>query len=316
MAPSPSGSKPLPGPPQALGVGCSALDLLCVIPRYPEPDVKLPIRSIVRQGGGLVATALVTLARLGVPSRLLTGIGDDENSRWLVRDLESEGVEVVPSRGAAGGRARFSIILVDAQTGSRTIFYTQEGVPETHPDEVTPGLLAGTRVILVDTVESRAGLGAARMGRAAGIPVILDAEPTGAPEIPELLEAATVLIPSSRFALEWCGGKDFRDAARRLYRQAQAGNPGKVVVVTGGAEGAYGISAEGEFDQPAFGVQVVDTTGCGDVFHGAFAYGLLHRWELPATLRFACAVAALKCRALGGRAGIPRLREVEELLHS
>jgi len=61
-------------------------------------------------------------------------------------------------------------------------------------------------------------------------------------------------------------------------------------------------------------VKVVDTTGAGDVFHGAFIYGLLKKWSLKRIARFANACAAMKCRKLGGRAGIPALREVESFM--
>ena len=83
-----------------------------------------------------------------------------------------------------------------------------------------------------------------------------------------------------------------------------------------GENGSFTLSDEGSFFQKAFKVKVVDTTGCGDVFHGAFIYGLLQNWDLKRAVKFASATAALKCRALGGRAGIPNRKEVEDFLLS
>lgn len=300
--------------PPALGVGCCALDLLCTVDRYPEADTKLPIRSLVRQGGGLVATAMVTLGRLGVRSRILSGFGGDENSEFLIRELESEGIDTSPSRRAADRKARCSIIIVDAQTGSRTIFYTTQDVAAVSPNEVTPEIIGRARVVLVDTVESRAALRAAQLARAQGIPVILDAEQVDAPCVRELVEASTIVIPSARFAQAWTGSRDFKEAARQLYQELHGRSSDKIVVVTGGEQGAFGLSRSGEFHQAAFRVPVEDTTGCGDVFHGAFAYGILQGWSLPEILRFACAVAGMKCRMTGGRAGIPHLEEVMHFL--
>ena len=301
-------------PPLVYGVGCVALDMLCTVERYPRPDEKMPIRSMSWQGGGLVATALVALGRLGVRSWLQAGVGDDENSRSLLKLLEAEGVDTSPTLPVEGGAACFSFIIVDETKDSRTIVYSREGVPEVHPDDLDEGLVARSKVVLVDTVESAADLRAAQIARAHGIPVVLDAEQVGAPHVDELLETANVLIPSSSFALEWTGASDFCEAARVLFRNYRERDSEKIVVVTGGEEGAFGLSGEEEFHQPAFQVPVVDTTGCGDVFHGAFAFGLLNGWELARNLRFSCATAGLKCRALGGQAGIPNLAEVGEFL--
>jgi sulfofructose kinase len=87
-----------------------------------------------------------------------------------------------------------------------------------------------------------------------------------------------------------------------------------VVVVTLGREGCICLSANDVFRQRAFRVPVVDTTGAGDVFHGGFLYGLLRGWQLPVIVRFASAVAAIKCGQLGGRDGIPSLRQVKDFL--
>ena len=101
--------------------------------------------------------------------------------------------------------------------------------------------------------------------------------------------------------------------ARRLHQKLAAQDADKVVGVTAGSNGSYFVAREGEFHQPAFQAPVVDTTGCGDVFHGAFAYGLAKGMALRKIAEFASAVAALKCRKLGGRAGIPSLAETENL---
>jgi len=90
----------------------------------------------------------------------------------------------------------------------------------------------------------------------------------------------------------------------------------KTVIVTLGEKGSICLTPERYFYQPAFKVKAVDTTGCGDVFHGAFIFGLLQNWDLNETIRFASATAALKCREIGGRTAIPVLKEVEELLEN
>ena len=145
--------------------------------------------------------------------------------------------------------------------------------------------------------------------------VLMDAERTE-PGNDAMAAHATHVIASHRFAESRVGQCDFREAARRLYRKLAQKDPAKVVGVTAGVKGSFFVTAGEEFHQPAFRVAVVDTTGCGDVFHGAFAFGLSRDWELRRVARFAAAVSALKARKLGGRAGIPSYAETEEFLKS
>jgi ribokinase len=126
----------------------------------------------------------------------------------------------------------------------------------------------------------------------------------------DLLPLIDHLVVSEKFALQAGGGNEPRRALEKLLRHgAQA------VTVTVGERGSHTLSREGEeFHQQAFPMDAVDTTGCGDVFHGGYIYGLLQGWELRRTVRFAAACAALKTRALGGRTAIPTLAEVEAFL--
>jgi ribokinase len=175
-------------------------------------------------------------------------------------------------------------------------------------------VLAG-KVIFVDGFQIKAAVQAARWGREAGRPVLMDAERTE-PENDEMAELATHVVASIGFARSRVGDCEPAEAARRLFKKLSARDPDKVVVVTAGSKGSHFITRDGEFHQPAFKVPVVDTTGCGDVFHGAFAYCIAKGMDLRKTAEFASAVAALKCRKLGGRAGIPSLAETEELIAS
>ena len=155
-----------------------------------------------------------------------------------------------------------------------------------------------------------ANLTAARWAREAGITVVLDADVVK-PHIPELLELTDYIVASERFAREFTGETDVKRAAGRLLRDGVT-----AVVVTAGDQGSFCASREIEFHCPAFQVKVVDTTGAGDVFHGAFDFGLLRGWDLQRTIRFASAVAAMTCRHPGGRAGIPALGEALAFLRA
>jgi ribokinase len=124
-----------------------------------------------------------------------------------------------------------------------------------------------------------------------------------------LLRLADYLVVSESFALYFGKTDDQEAAARTLFRFGP-----RVVVVTLGHRGSLCLSREGLFRQQAFSAPVIDTTGAGDVFHGAFIYGLLRSWDLGRIMPFASAVAAIKCGKMGGRAGIPTLSQTERFL--
>jgi sulfofructose kinase len=158
-------------------------------------------------------------------------------------------------------------------------------------------------VLLLDTSDSVASRLAAGWAQEAGIPVVFDADKY-LPDARDLPALSSHPIASHRYAAAFTGEADPARAAR-----AMAGECGHTVIVTAGRDGAYAAGPGVDLHQPAFPIEVKDTTGAGDVFHGAFAYTLLQEWDLPRSLRFAAAVAALKCRGLGGRSAIPTLDE-------
>ena len=298
-----------------VGIGCSAVDYLGVVSKMPANlDAKIWMDEFSKQGGGLVATALVALARLGAKTHFVGKVGDDDFGHFIADEMEKEGVACDDMRYVKGMSARFAFCVSDHSTGARTIFVTPHTkVPYLKPSEIKRQQIAEARFLLVDGYEMEAGIRAAEMAREEGVTVVIDAERTD-PKMRKLVQLSEVIIASEDHA-EWHTGKrGYVAQARALYAAQRKVCKDKVVVVTAGTRGSYTVSKAGEFHTPAFKVKVVDTTGCGDVYHGAYIYGLLREWDLARTAEFASAVAALKCRALGGRAGIPTLREVQRFL--
>jgi sulfofructose kinase len=286
-----------------VGLGAATVDYLGLVPHFPEPDDKMAMREFARQGGGLVATALVTLARLGATTRYVGKLGEDDFSRFIREEFEREGVatDALVLRPDVCGR--FSFILVEEGTGQRTILHSGHGPAQLAPEELSREAILSGRALLVDTSDPAGALTAAGWARAAGHPVVLDGDKYS-PEAHDLAAAVDTAIVSQGYAAAYTGHTDPAAAAGALAEAI----PG-VVIVTAGRAGAFAVAGSDRFHQPAFSVPVKDTTGAGDVFHGAFLYALLQDWDLRRCVTFAAAVAALKCRALGGRAGIPTLPE-------
>ncbi len=300
-----------------VGIGCCAVDYLGVVARMPSKlDAKIWMDEFAKQGGGLAATALVAAARLGAKAHFVGKVGDDDFGRFIANELKRENVACDDMIYIKGMSARFAFCVSDRSTGARTIFVTPHTqVPYLKAGEIKRQQIAEARYLLVDGYEMDAGIRAAEIARREGVPVVIDAEKID-PKMRKLVALSDVIIASEDHA-EWHTGRRGHVAqARALFARQRKIDPNKVVVVTAGTRGSYTVTKSGEFHTPAFKVNVVDTTGCGDVYHGAYIYGLLRGWGLECTAEFASAVAALKCRALGGRAGIPTLRETEQFLRS
>ncbi|MBI2876375.1 MAG: hypothetical protein HYY20_05795 [Candidatus Tectomicrobia bacterium] len=291
-----------------VGLGLNAVDYLCVVPHFPRFDSKVKMATFRREGGGQIATALVALSRWGLTTSYLGKVGDDELGRYTRQELEREGVDTTHLRVAPGGTSQFAFILVDRQTGERTVvWHRDEQVNLTLQEVSRPAVTAG-RVLHLDGHETEAAIQAARWAREEGIPVVLDIDDVR-PGTAALIQEVDFLIADQDFPRRFTGYADREAALREIASQGP-----REVGMTLGAEGAMALSGEGIVYRPGFRVKAVDTTGAGDLFHAGFIYGLLQGWGLAERLAFANAAAALKCRQLGGRSGIPTLEEAYRLL--
>ncbi|HEV3446724.1 MAG TPA: PfkB family carbohydrate kinase [Gemmataceae bacterium] len=295
-----------------LGLGCVAIDELLYVDGYPHADTKVQVRRSERQCGGLTATALVAAARLGSKCAYAGTLGEDELSQFVVERLAQEGIDVASAKRIAGARPIHSVVVIDEKTRTRTIFFDLQDVLGAQADWPGADMIRSARVLFIDHFGVEGMIRAAQIARAAGIPVVADFESDLMADFPKLLELVDHLILSHEFATKLTAATDPREAALNLWSKDRA-----AVIVTCGPEGCWYVSAESPAHAahfPAFAVQAVDTTGCGDVFHGAYASALARNMDLPDRLRFATAAAALKATQRGGQAGVPRRAAVEAFL--
>ncbi len=294
-----------------IGIGACAVDFLGIVPSFPRPDTKNKMTRFIRQGGGPVATALVALARLGAKVTFLGKMGRDELSTFAIDEFKKEGVDTSRIIITEGAGPYFAFISVDGTSGSRTIWWTDQIVKRLQKKDVSKSLIASAKILHLDEYELEAAVIAAKWARGAGVKVVLDAETPSRKELLPLIKLADYLVIPQEFASGFTGQKSLEDAGRTFLQYGP-----KAVVITRGINGSLGITRKNIFFQKAFKVKAVDTTGCGDVFHGAFVYGLLKDWPLEIIIEFASSVAALKCRGLGGRSASPRISEVKEFLNN
>lgn len=292
-----------------VGVGLNAVDYLCRVPHYPVPGQKLRMTGFARQGGGQVATAMAALSRWGMRTKYVGNVGDDEHGRLSLSLLRDEGIDVADARVVAGAHSQFAVILVQDDSGERTILWDRDPRIRIRPEDLPFDEIRRARAVLLDGHDVPASIASARAAREAGVPVVLDAEKVQDGTL-ELLGLCDHIVAASGFVGQLDPGLDVREGARRILERFSP----RTAAVTLGDRGVVGFDGEGIVRLPAVPVAAADTTGAGDIFHAGFLYALLQGRAYPDVLAFANAAAGLSCRALGGRAGIPSLSEVERIL--
>jgi sulfofructose kinase len=298
-------------PIDILGVGSVAIDDLLTVAAYPPADAKARVLRRERQCGGLTGTALVAAARSGARCGYAGVVGTDELSDEIAYQFQRMGVDTIWMNRDPAARVIYSVIVVDEHQ-TRTIFYDLAGAIGANPLWPPAEAIKSARALYIDHLDAEMMLRAARIARAAGVAVIADFEYVSSPLFPELLELVDHLILPADFATQLSGRDNPREAAQVLW-----GAGHELVAVTCGASGAWWVgraAPDQPRHQPAFPVQVVDTTGCGDVFHGAYAAALTHGLPAEDRMCYAAAAAALKATKPGGQAGIPTRAEVEAFL--
>ncbi len=295
-----------------VGLGLNAMDYIAVLPRFPEPDSKVPISQLRLEPGGQVATALTACRRFGLSASYIGSVGSDELGRAQLDSLEGEGIDTSHVRIVEGATSQMAFALVEEGVGERTILWHRDPRLIFPPDQVCPEMTTAGRLLHLDGHDSAAALRAARQARTAGLPIMVDIDQRYDDSTEELLTLVDYLIAAGEFAMEFTGCPNAESAVRALADRF----PARLVGITLGTDGAAFLHDGNVVHFPAFEVPVADTTGAGDVFHGAFIYAVLAGWELERSVRFSQAAAAMKCMHLGARAGIPTLDEVKEFLQN
>jgi len=292
-----------------LGLGAVTVDFVGTVPAWPDRGVKTMLDNLTICDGGLVGTALVAVSRLGGKAAFAGKLGQSEMAKRALDALHRESVDTSFVIETKDTEPIVALILIDRTGGQRNIFWTRHNVqypmPAEFPDQ---DWLKKIKVLMIDFESGQAGIETARLARRHQIPVVIDVE-RNEPHVAEAMRVSSHIIVSEDFAGGYTGRRRVTDMLPALRT-----DPEQVVIVTRGEKGCAGLSSDGQFALPAFKVNVVDTTGCGDTFHGAFALALARGQAVVPAARFASGAAALCATQLGGRAGIPTAAQLEQFL--
>ncbi|MBK8482628.1 MAG: hypothetical protein IPL40_15940 [Proteobacteria bacterium] len=291
-----------------LGVGEARIEQLLLMERHPEAESTIDLDGFSLQGGGTASTALATLAALGVPTRFIGKVADDFFGRFVLNGLAAIGVDTRGVVTQADCVSPSHIVLVEAGRGRQTVLRAQGTVAALALDELPPEPLAGVQLLLVDGAQPAVALELIARARRAGVPVVLDASgPSSA--VAELTASVDVVIATERYLVQVAPRGELEASMQAVARLGP-----RTVIVTMGREGSVGLQGDKLVRQPPLPVEVVDTTGAGDVFLGGYCYGLLQELPLERCMELASAAAGLSCRAFGPRSGLPSRAELQAAL--
>jgi sugar/nucleoside kinase (ribokinase family) len=290
-----------------IATGGAAWDFIGIVNNYPAPGEKAEISFIEEQGGGQAGTAIVTAARLGGTCAITGVTGDDEYGQKIKQSFIEEGVDVSHLFIDKGATSHIAFCFTHG--GERTIFYNRGNKRLLSVEDIDGDFIKNCSCLLTDVHHSKASLESVKIARKENIPVVTDIE-RYSPENDEIFSLATHNIIPSRYLLSFTGEKTLQKAVN-LWQEKF---PSSILVITLGEEGSLAYNGEKIIRQKACKVSPsVDTTGAGDVFHGAFAYGITLGYSLEKNLEFASLIAGYKCKMPGGRRGIPTVEQLKGL---
>lgn len=298
---------------QVVGLGIATLDVLIRLKDMPTWERGTRVKEFRFDGGGLVGTAMVACARLGARTGFVGTAGNDEAAEIKLRSMIDVGVDISCLVKRPGPDDQVVFVYVNSETGERLFSGVERwGSSPLLVEELDRDYITSADYLHIDGFHYEASLQAAKWMRKAGKTVVIDCSKTSGPvgeRTRKLVENVDVLISGSGFARGLTGISDIWEAGKAILDIGP-----RIFVETVGEEGSYTITADEQFHTPAFRVNVVDTTGAGDVFHGAYIVGMLHGWNIRQIAQFSTAVSAIKCTKLGGRSGIPRFDDVMSFL--
>lgn len=295
-------------------LGNTTLDRIWPVIQLPTSGGKYRASDYLEVGGGMAANAAVAVARLGGSVSYWGRAGEDSAGETMKTEMRAYGVDVTHFRLFAGARSSTSAILVSGDGERAIVNFRGAGVPD-DPSWLPLQLVPETDAVLADIRWVEGACALYKAARAAGIPTVIDAEKASADAFAATLPLVDHAVFSEPGLATFCGKDALHSDSERVEALRKVRALGcRVAALTRGAHGIIWIDENGMHFQPSFAVDVVDTTGAGDVFHGAYTLALGEGMGVAAAMHFAAGVAALKCTHHGGRAGIPNRAEVEAFL--
>ncbi len=292
-----------------VGIGACVMDTLITVPEYPSEDTKMRASGLKAAGGGPVATGLVAASKLGVSAGFIGVLSDDNGGKFLKEDFEKYNVDTKNVIVKSGYRSFTSVIWLSEKSASRTCVFDRGDLPKLTLNGDQKEAIKNAEILMIDGNEMDGAEEAAKIAKQSGTKVLYDCG--GLYDgVERLLKLTDIMIPSEEFALKHTKSESVEEAAKKLMELYHP----EIVVITCGKEGGVYYDGAELLRYPAFKVEAVDTNGSGDVFHGAFASGIIHGYSYKECCYFSSATSAIKCTGIGARESVPTKERVIEFL--
>lgn len=303
--------------PRVACLGVASWDRLLKVSRFPVPGEQVVVGEEMSAAGGTTTNTAVALARLGVATSVIAAVGDDATGHEMRRHLVQEGVDVTSLQMRPDARSNAATILISDDPPERTILW-HRGAQLSRGDRLPIDAIFGHDLVVLDPPDASLrrwllDLPAHTVPRTRLLGTLTYLADDSIPDAFDLALRHDVIVGNEKDALAVTGTWTIADATAAL-RHRMAGHTLRAAIITRGNAGCRIVTANENWQLPAFPADVVDPTGAGDAFAAGVAYGLVHRWEWPRLGRFANAMGALAVRAIGAQAALPIAAEAELLL--
>ncbi len=289
----------------ALCCGLNVVDILVCLPEIFTPGEKHQVDQLVVQGGAPAGNAACVIAALGSKTGYLAYFGDNTLSRIAKEELKRWNVRDDYFLYQSQAQPGVAVVEIDPKTGDRTVFYNLNHYQYLSSIDIPDQLSKKTKSILIDSYDPQGTLPLLEAAHRENIPSVLDLE-SGDPEIlRKMISLGSDVILPYQAALKLTEKKNPIDAFKTLRQWTSA-----TILITNGAHGSWAYTDSGIIHQPIFNFPVIDTTGCGDSYHGAYAFALIQDWPLPIRMEFAAWIAAIVAGFIGGRGDLPTLEKI------
>lgn len=303
---------------QLIGLGLATLDILVRLTNMPTWEQCTPITELEIEGGGMIGNALVTAARLGVRTGFVGTAGNNALAELKLKTLRSEGIDISRVQAKAIPENQVNLVYVHEKTGDRQFAGNiSPDIQKLSVSDLDYTYITAADYILFDGFHHDAAIQVGKWVQELPTTVVLDMGKVNLaiwpPGIEKLIPYTDILICGSKALSMLTGKSNIYDAGKAVLKSGPT-----LIVQTEGDEGCYTISQTDCFHTPAIKldqVDIIDTTGAGDAFHGAYIVGLLHNWDINQIAVFASAVAAHTCTKLGSRAGIPNWADIHAFMN-
>lgn len=291
--------------------GLNVVDLLFKLPEHFVTDSKHEVDTILLQGGAPAGNAASVMAMLGLNTAFLGYRGDNTLSVVAESELQRCRVDTQLMLDNPVHAPAIAVVQINPKNGERTVFYSLANYSALAVSDIDSDSIKNSKLVFVDGYNVDTNIALLEVAQKFGIPSVLDIEAGDKDKLKTMLKLGSHCILPLECAQFLTG---LEDAKACLINLATLTNG--QLIITDGTNGSWAYDNGNIIHQTVFDTNVVDTTGCGDSYHGAYAYALLKGRSLQDRMKFASAYAAIIARYMGGRSYHPSAEEVDTLIQN